>query len=151
MLNQYKSTKTIIPIIALLLLMPIHLMGSPLEGIWLNIDPNTRSVSKLQITKGDKGHELVLWKSVGGKGERQAPVELKLLGDAVRDPNPPKYGYAQEDYDWATKRYILNRDGDELELEILTIFVPPSERPGPFMADSRESFRQLLRFRSEGK
>ena len=143
--------KANILIIASLLLIPIHLIGSPLGETWLNMAPNSRSVSKLQITKCAEGHELVLWKTVDEKPKRQAPIRLKLLGDSISDPNSSKYGYAQEDFNWATKRYIFNRDADELELEVLTIFVPPSQRPGPFMADSRVNYRELLKFRPEGK
>ena len=74
-----------------------------------------------------------------------------MLGDSVDNPIATKYGYAEEEFNWATKRYILRRKGDKLELEILTIFVPPSERPGPFMADDRVSYRNSEIFQLKEK
>ena len=132
-----------------LLAVSSHTYAGPLEGVWTNTAPETRSVSKIEITKADKGYELVLWSVVGGKPERRAPIELELLGDSVHNPNPTKYGYAQWDLDFATKHYILRRKGNELELEILTIFKPISERPGPPMADSRVNFRRSEMFQSQ--
>ena len=125
--------------------------ASPLEGIWINADPDTRLFSKIEITKEDAENGLQFWLALGGNPERRAPIELELLGDSVEDPEPTKYGYAKKELDWATKHYILRRKGDKLELEILTIFVPPSERPGPQMRDDRVNCRHLAIFQLQEK
>lgn len=122
-----------------------------LEGIWINTDPGARSISKIEITKVGAVYGLQLWAKFGVKSERVASIELEMLGDSVDDPIATKYGYAEEEFNWATKRYILRRKGDKLELEILTIFVPPSERSGPFMADDRVSYRNSEIFQLKEK
>ena len=40
-----------------LLAVSSHTYAGPLEGVWTNTDPGTRSVSKIEITKADKGFE----------------------------------------------------------------------------------------------
>ena len=143
--------KATITALTILLLVTSNTYAGPLEGIWINNDPDTRSISKIEITKEDTVYGLQLWSVIGGKSERRAPIELEMLGDSVDDSNPTKYGYAQQELNWATKRYVLKRNGDKLELEILTIFVPPSERPGPFMADDRVNFRNSEIFQLQEK
>ena len=146
-----RNMKATITALTILLLVTSNTYAGPLEGIWINNDPDTRSISKIEITKEDTVYGLQLWSVIGGKSELRAPIELEMLGDSVDDPNPTKYGYAQQEFNWATKRYVLKRNGDKLELEILTIFVPPSERPGPFMADDRVNFRNSEIFQLQEK
>jgi|AACY02.1.fsa_nt_gi hypothetical protein len=146
-----RNMKATITALIFLFLVTSNTYAGPLEGIWINADPDTRSFSKIEITKEDTVYGLQLWLVASGDSEPIASIELEVLGDSVDDPNPTKYGYAQRDLDWATKRYILRRKGDELELEILTIFVPPSERPGPFMADDRVNSRNSEIFQLQEK
>ncbi|MDB4429502.1 hypothetical protein OAF06_01565 [Akkermansiaceae bacterium] len=146
-----RNIKTSITALISLFLVTSNTYASSLKGIWINTDPDTRSISKIEITKEDTVYGLQLWEVFSGKSERRAPIELEVLGDSVDDPNPAKYGYAQKEFNWATKRYILRRKGDKLELEILTIFVPPSERPGPFMADDRVNSRSSAIFQLQEK
>ncbi len=143
--------KSIIATLTFLIFVTSNTYADSLEGTWINTNPKTRSVSKVAITKADEGYELELWGVAGGKPERRAPIELELLGDSVSDPNPTKYGYATRDLSFATTYYILRRNGATLELEILTIFKPISERPGPLMADPRVNYRNLEMFQLQEK
>lgn len=136
-----RNMKATITALTFLLLVTSNTYAGPLDGIWINTDPDTRSVSKIEVTKEDTVYRLQLWLVTSGNSERVSSMDLEVLGDSVDDREPIKYGYAQKDLDWATKRYILRRKGNKLELEVLTIFVPPFERPGPFMADDRVNFR----------
>ena len=140
--------KIITTIFTLLIAVAITAFASPLEGSWEAVDPETRGFPKLKILKGNSGYEFELWSVTKVKLERSLRMDLELLGDSVDDPNPTKHGFALKDLDWATKRYILIREGDELVLEQLTIFKPISQR-NVKMRDDRVNTRSLTRYRLE--
>lgn len=98
--------------------------AGPLDGVWINTDPATRSVPKVEIS----GTQFVWWGKTHPKDTKYGPLTLVLLGDSVGDTSPDKYAYVTNDAKFADKMYFVKRVGDQLVLEYLTIFKDGSKR-----------------------
>ncbi len=134
-----QSVKTAATTLAGLVWVTAMTFAGPLEGVWINTDPDTRSVPKVEITEGTTP-ELVWWGKTHPEDSRYGPLKLILLGESPADRDPMEYGYAEQDSGFAMRKFILRREGDELLLEMLTIFKDDS---------GRANFRQLMTFQQQ--
>ena len=97
--------------------------AGPLDGTWVNIDQNTRSIPKIVIASTAKeGTQLRWWGKTHPQDSEYGPVKLSLLGNSASDPSPDKHAYAREDDGFADKVFIITTSGDQLVLECLTLF-----------------------------
>jgi hypothetical protein len=99
-------------------------LAGPLDGVWINTDPATRSIPKIEIS----GTRFVWWGKTHPKDTKYGPARLTLLGDSTGDASPDKYGYVTHDAKFADKTYFLKRVGDQLVLEYMTVFKDGSKR-----------------------
>lgn len=99
-------------------------LAGPLDGVWINLDPVTRSIPKIEIA----GTQIVWWGRTHPQDSKYGPMPLTLSGDSVEDKSPDKYGYVSEDVGFANHVMMLKRVGSQLVIEDLTIFKDGSGR-----------------------
>ena len=105
------------------------LIAGPLDGIWINSDPNTESIPKIEITSDEDGKtELVWWGKTHPQDSRYAPLRLTLLGTSVADKAPNKYGYTTQESGFANMVFFVERQDDKIVLRKLTVFKDESGR-----------------------
>lgn len=133
--------KTIIKAILLSVAWTCLATAGPLDGTWINSDPNTRSIPKIRIsTSPENGSRLEWWGRTHPEDTRYGPLELHLLGDSVGDHSPDKHGYATEDSGFADYIFLVTTSADDLVLECLTLFKDDS---------GRSNYRQRLIFKKQ--
>ena len=104
-------------------------MHGPLDGVWQNTDPNTRSIPKIEITSYTDGTtEFVYWGRTHPNDSKYGPVGLTLLGSSVEDSSPNTYGYTTRDCLFADAVFFVERQGDQLVLRSLRFFKDGSGR-----------------------
>jgi hypothetical protein len=112
-----------------------------LDGTWINIDQNTRSIPKIVIASTSKdGTQLKWWGKAHPQDTQNGPFKLTLLGDSARDPSPDKHAYAKEDEGFADRIFFITTSGDQLVMECLTLF-KANDKLG------RSNFRERLTFK----
>jgi hypothetical protein len=79
--------------------------AGPLDGVWINLDPVTRSIPKIEIA----GTRIVWWGRTHPQGSKYGPMPLTFSGDSVEDKSPDKYGYVSEDVGFANHVMMLKR------------------------------------------
>lgn len=131
--------KTRIAIIASFLATQIIALAGPLDGVWVNTDPDTGSIPRIEISSTPEGAaELIWWGKTHPKDSKYGPLKLTMLGDSAGDKTPNRYGYATGDYGFSDNVFFLRRDGDLIVLEALTVFKDKS---------GRSNYNKTLRFK----
>ena len=117
--------------------------AGPLDGTWINIDPNTRSIPKITITSTSKGGtQFEWWGKTQPQDSKDGPFKLSLLGDSARDPSPDKHAYSREDHGFADKVFFITSAGDQLVVECLTLFKQDDKL-------GRSNYREHLIFKKQ--
>lgn len=63
--------------------------AAPLEGVWVNTNPDTDSVPKIEIEIDDNDKAtLIWWGKTHPKNSRYGPLKWKLYYQAMGDKNP---------------------------------------------------------------
>lgn len=110
---------------ATLIALSAYSFAGPLDGVWINTDATTRSITKVEIT----GTQIVWWvKNYKQDTKIIKPWTLTLLGDSVDDSSPNKYGYVARDSVVANKVMMIKRVGEQLIIESLTVFKDDPKR-----------------------
>jgi hypothetical protein len=76
----------------------------PVVGTWTNVDPETQSVTKIQITNGSGGHSIEAWGACTPQDCEWGDTDLELLGTSVSDTTPD---YAMGHWDAGFKDTVI--------------------------------------------
>ena len=98
--------------------------AGPLDGEWVNTDAHTRSIPKIEI----EGTQFVWWGKTHPQDSKFGPSELTFLSDSVCEGSPERSGYVKEDKGFADCSFVIKRVGEQLVVELLTIFKDGSGR-----------------------
>jgi hypothetical protein len=96
-------------------------------GKWFNVDDKTRGLTRIEVSKNEKGWTIQAWGAGGGGEIDQGKVALWLLGDSVDDTRM-KYGFASWDHGFAETHLTLRLEKHHLVIEDFTIFKDNSGR-----------------------
>lgn len=96
-------------------------------GDWNNIDNESSGVTRLTISEAEGGWTVHAWGKCHPSDCDWGVVELRFLGDSIRDKSP-KYGYAYWDNGFSETHLILKAGAEELSADFYTIFKDASDR-----------------------
>lgn len=113
--------------------------ANPFAGKWVNMDADTRGITRLSVeTNGDEW-EVEAWGSCQPKECEWGKTQLHQLGDSV-DDKEMKYGFAHWDSGHADTHVTFRIEKGRLMVETYTIFKDKSERSS---YRSKHVFRQF--------
>ncbi|MDF1738970.1 MAG: hypothetical protein P1U86_07410 [Verrucomicrobiales bacterium] len=102
---------------------------SPLEGNWVNTDPETQSAPGIEIEIDDDGKGTFFWwGKTHPEDSRYGPFDLKLYGKSVGDHQPPAFGTAVHKTNFSKILFTLELDGGYLKVQMFTEFTDDSGR-----------------------
>lgn len=116
--------KPLFAILVTLITLSAPLFAGPLDGVWMNTDPATRSMPQVEID----GAKFIWWGKTHPENSKYGPFELTFFGDSVSDESPNKYGYIVSDSGFATRTMTIKLDGEQLVVESFTVFKDDSGR-----------------------
>ncbi len=131
-------------LICLLVVLLLHVSQAyaapPLAGKWVNVDENTASITRLEVTEGADGWVIHAWGKCGPPDCDWGTAPLQMAADSDRPDKPVdvqalKHGVAYWDHkeknakvDIRTVMMLQVRDGD-LVVESFDVFGKASGRP----------------------
>jgi hypothetical protein len=96
-------------------------------GKWANVDDKTGGLTRIEITKKDKGWTIQAWAAGGGGEIDQGKVMLSLLGDSA-GATEMKYGFASWDHKFKDTHLTLRLEKNRLIVEDFNVFKDNSDR-----------------------
>ena len=114
-------------VIALAFSPSLLVAGEDFVGKWVNTDDKTGGLTRLEISKKDKGWAIQAWGAGGGGEIDQGNVTLHLLGDTAGDTEM-KYGIASWDHKFKETHLTLRLEKGELVVEDFNVFKDDSGR-----------------------
>ena len=121
---------------ALACILATHGQTSELAGEWVNVDPRTRGLTRLVISRSEKGWNISAWGNCHPRDCVWGSVVIAPVGSSV-DDHSFYQGFAVWRAGFATKYVTLKLDNVHLQAEVITIFC---DRSG------RANFRSVDRF-----
>ena len=106
-------------------------------GKWVNTDGKAGGLTRLEISKKDKGWTIQAWEAGEGGEIDRGKVALHLLGDAAGDTEM-KSGIASWDHKSKETHFTLRLEKGELVVEDFNVFKDDS---------GRSNYRQTYRFK----
>ena len=108
----------------------ISAYAGPLEGMWKNVDNNTRSILRIRVFADAQGSPMLeFWSKAGDTEPKTGPFAFTLLGDSAFDKEPNKHAYARNDVfipnrplKFCEDILFITSSGDELIVEYLRIY-----------------------------
>ncbi len=102
---------------------------SPLEGNWINTNPDTGSAPRIEIEIDANGKgTFVWWGKTSPENSKYGPFDLSLYGKSVSDNRPPSFGTAVHETHFSKMRFTLELDGGYLKVLMFTEFTDDSGR-----------------------
>jgi len=97
--------------------------ASPLEGVWINTNPDSGSAPKIEIEidSSDKA-TFIWWGKTSPENSKYGPFELKLYGRSPRDNKAPGFGTAVHETSFSDMHFALEMDGGYLKVPMFTEF-----------------------------
>ncbi len=114
-------------VIALLLNSSFATAGDDFVGKWVNTDEKTGGLTRLEISKKDKGWTVQAWGAGGGGEIDQGKATLHLLGDSAV-ATEMKYGIASWDHKFKDTHLTVRLEKGELFVEDFNVFKDDSGR-----------------------
>jgi hypothetical protein len=103
--------------------------ASPLKGTWLNTNPDTDSVPKIEIEIDDNGKAtFIWWGKTHPENAKYGPIDLKLYGKSVGDNKPATSGTTVHETHFSDMLFTLTMDGGYLKVLRFTEFTDESGR-----------------------
>ena len=97
------------------------------EGEWVNVDPNTRGISRITISSGSNGPGIRAFGRCHPRDCDWGIQTLEAVGRSVEDRDPTE-GFAVWDHGFATAYMTLALHGDEMAVETVRIYKDHSGR-----------------------
>ena len=116
-----------IPAITFTCILVTHAQTSAIEGEWLNRDSNTRGLTRLVISRSEKGWNIGAWGKCHPKDCVWGSAVLVPLGNSVEDHSSDQ-GFAVWNTSFATRYMTLTFEDGKLAAEMITIFRDRSGR-----------------------
>jgi hypothetical protein len=90
-------------------------------GEWVNIDPNTRGLTKLVVFNDGNSWRIQAWDRCHPQDCDWKAVDLLALSSAAFEKSFI-YGFAEWEHGFATRYMTLSKDGEFLVVEMVTIY-----------------------------
>lgn len=98
-----------------------------IEGEWVNVDPNTRGITRLMITRSNSRWSIAAWGKCHPRDCVWGSTILEPLGGTVEDFSFEQ-GFAMWNAGFATKYITVSIDSSRLMAQTVTIFRDRSRR-----------------------
>ena len=113
----------ILPLLPLLPLLPVERNLDQLEGAWINIDDDTRGVTKIRVVVDGAAVKVKAWGSCHPTDCNWGWTQGIPLTDSVgAHPTTAKRIMAKWDQGFATRTMVLKRYGHKLIAEVTTVY-----------------------------
>lgn len=107
---------------------------SSFEGEWVNVNPNTRGITRISITSGANGLAIRAFGKCHPRECDWGVQTLEPVGRSVEDQDPTD-GFAVWDHGFATAYMTLSFDGDMMVEETVRIYKDRSGRTNTSTTD----------------
>ena len=115
-----------------------HVLADDFEGKWVNVNDKTGGLTRLEVSKKDKGWEIQTWAAAKPMERELGKATLHLLADSVGEKQM-KYGFASRDSKFADTHLTLRLENGELVVESFTVFKDGS---------GRSNYRKVEKFKA---
>jgi hypothetical protein len=125
-----KTTRVIglVVILAIIKIASVQADQQDFIGEWVNVNLKTGGLTRLVISEDDNGWAIHAWGKCHPEDCDWKTVRLPVLSSSVADRSF-KYGFAIWEFGFATKYLTLSKDGDQLKVEVVTIFKENDRHP----------------------
>jgi len=107
--------------------------GSDFLGTWLNVDPNTGGLTKLEIWQSGSNYYVAGFGACVPTDCEWGTVDLHLMGSDIGDTNY-RFGLAVWDHGFVVTYLVVQVEGDVLVAILYDVFAP---------GDSRANYRSI--------
>ena len=103
--------------------------SSPLEGNWINTNPDADSAPKIEIEIDARGKgSFVWWGKTSPENSKYGPFDLSLYRTSPGGHNSPGFGTAIHETHFSKMLFTLELDGGYLKVLMFTEFTDDSGR-----------------------
>lgn len=100
----------------------------PYVGTWTNVNPDTRGLTKVQITRQDGEHRVQVWGSCEPTDCDWGKADLTMLGTSVSDETPNDYAFAQWDHGFKDSTVTMDLTKSGIVVDVYNVFKDGTDR-----------------------
>lgn len=100
----------------------------PYVGTWTNIDPETRGLTKIQITRQGGEHQVQVWGSCDPTDCDWGKSDLTMLGTSVSDETPNDYALATWDHGFKDATVAMDLTTKGIVVDVYNVFKDGTDR-----------------------